>query len=100
MLLAELQLSEGTRLLLVNKSEASDRLKQAMDNFSGLKDATEPMLRQRSLFGLARANEGRGHVDTAVEQYKTLADTWPDGPYGKLAARRAKQLKTREARFL
>ncbi len=97
LLLAEIQLAEGTGQLFKDKSEAADRLTQATDNFSGLKDAKEPTLRQRALYGLARANEARGRLDTAREHYTTLAEAWPDGPYAKLAARRVEELKKGEA---
>src|SRR5207244_2454656 len=58
---ADLQLVEGTNQLFVDKTEGTQRLHRAVDIYeTALREVRDPLLKQRALFGLARANEALG----------------------------------------
>lgn len=100
----DLALGQGCQGLFSDKATASEDLRKAVEQYMAvLKQTKQPMLRQRATFGLARAYEAlggtrqsQGELDKAIEQYQKLVDTWPEGAYAKLAARRLEAIQSQE----
>jgi hypothetical protein len=59
-----------------------------------LANADHRLVKQRALFGLARAHEARDELKKAVENYAELAKKYPDGPYAEQSAKRLKDLES------
>lgn len=76
------------------RARANQDLRQAVDYYLSVqKNSSQPMLRERATFGLARAREAQGKLDEAIQTYEKLVQQWPDGVYAEEAARRAEDLK-------
>jgi len=97
---ADLYLNTGCNELFMNKAEAGQDLKKAVDRYLAVREAsTDPTLRERATWGLARAYEalggtrqGQGEMDKAKALYRELADASPPGPFAAMASRRLEQL--------
>ncbi len=64
-------LGEGIRTLFINRGNAEETLDQARITYQEALDAsTDPLLRSRANFGIARASEARGDIDAAIAAYK------------------------------
>jgi len=85
---------------LPNNSEAAlQSLKKAVDLYDELaKDEpkTSPVA-VVAAFGKARALEARNELPKAVDQYKLVADTWPESPEAAEAKKLAAELQKPEA---
>ncbi len=88
----DMRLRAGCRALFVNKGDAEAELRDGVDNYRNALEGRHPMLRQRATFGLARALEAQRELDDARERYKEVVETWPDGTYAVMAARRLEDL--------
>lgn len=103
---ADIHLSNGCQQITVNKADAAQELRQALDGYLALRETNRnPEVQARALWGLARAyeamaatREGQGQLDKAVAAYTDLAEQWPDSPFAEQAARRAAQLQRRDTR--
>lgn len=80
----------GSELLFENKAKANEELQQAITNYKIAINGSDPGLRQRATFGLARAYESSGEIDKAKDEYLRLAKG--NGPFAKLAEDRAADL--------
>jgi hypothetical protein len=90
--LADRNLTMGVDRLFVNKAEALDLLAKANDNYNAvLAVAKDPFLKQKALFGSARAYESLAQLDQAVQRYQQLA-TIPDGAYAAFSKQRLEDL--------
>ncbi|HTM55971.1 MAG TPA: tetratricopeptide repeat protein [Pirellulales bacterium] len=98
--LADIELDDGTNRLFSDKAAAKDELRRVIDAYQAvLFESDEPSLRQRAMYGLARAREGLGQELTkAREEYQSLAERWPDSPYAAPALERAKDLERAETK--
>ncbi|WP_165064999.1 tetratricopeptide repeat protein [Paludisphaera rhizosphaerae] len=82
-----------------NTDPALQSLKKAIDLFDQI-GRTEPKTSPVALaaaFGKARALEARNELPKAVDQYKLVADTWPDSPEAAEAKKLAASLQKPEA---
>ena len=94
LVLADIQLSNGTERLFSEKVDARSELKQAADRYrSVMLESSEPTILQRATFGLARAHEALGTLDEARREYGSIAEQWPDSPFADAAKQRAKDLE-------
>lgn len=92
--LADIQLDDGTNRLLQDRKIARDGLREASEKYRALLlETSHPTIRQRSLYGLARAQEALGELDEAQKQYRELAEQWPDGPFAAAAKARTSDLE-------
>ncbi len=94
--LAEIQLFDGTNRLLVEKKDARDELVMAAEKFQAvLVESREPTLNERATYGLARAHEALAKPETlekARNEYRSIAEKWPDSVYASVAEERADDL--------
>jgi hypothetical protein len=93
LVLADIQLDDGTNRLFIEKKTAREELHQAAEKYESiLIETRQPMQLQRATFGLARAHETMGMLDKAREEYRSIEKQWPDSPYVQVAQKRAKDL--------
>jgi hypothetical protein len=107
---AQRLLSEGTNLTMTDREASVTDLVKAREGFEAVLQAeplTEP-LRERALFGLARALEVLAGVEVgkddepvagvkpAVEAYERLVQEFPSSVYVEIAQERIAALKTQE----
>jgi predicted negative regulator of RcsB-dependent stress response len=96
---ARLQLRQGLEKILSNleieREEAWKDVKAAEEEYGRLAaELTEhPVLVQEALFGLAKAREGQGNIDGALEAYEKLTKKYGETPLGKIAAEQMDKLK-------
>lgn len=91
--LADIQLSNGTQRLFMDKKDGRDELRQAADKYLSIThESDEPMIVQQATFGLARAHEALGELEKAREEYRSITDQWPDCAYAGDAKTRADDL--------
>lgn len=92
--LADIQLDDGTNRLFTDRVGAREELQSAVEDYQALlRESDDPMLTQRATFGLARAREGLAKdLVKAREEYRSIATKWPDSPYAAPAEARAKDL--------
>jgi len=102
----DMRLAVGCDELFSNKATATQELQKARDAYMTVLDtSTNPVLRERATFGLARAYEAlggtrqsQGELGLAVEQYEKVVQQWPNGTYATNARRRAEDLKRQETK--
>ena len=92
--LADIQLDDGTNRLFVDKTGAREELRKTIEAYQAiLIESDQPMLLQRATFGVARAREALGtDLAKAREDYRSIAKKWPDSPFAAAAEARAKDL--------
>jgi len=96
---ARLLLRGGLEKILSNldseREAAWKDVKAAEEEYNKL--ATEltdvPVLKQEALFGLAKAREGQGNVEGALETYENLNKRYGDSALGKVAGEQLEKLK-------
>ena len=82
----DIGLATGSRYMFSDRGEALDYLKQAEEDFqSAFNMAKTPMLKQRSLMGLAQAQESLNKFEEAGNSYSKLIKTYPNSPLVKMA---------------
>jgi hypothetical protein len=90
--LGDFRLGEGCDELFRSRAGAKEELRKAIENYeAALAESSDPAIRQRATFGLARAREAQGELDKAVKEYKTLAAA--EGPYQVVAKERIAALE-------
>lgn len=97
---AELNLESGMSALFRDRELAVIDLKKAIEGFDALaRDASEPVIRERSLWGAAQALEALCDGDTAkaTGAYQQLLKEFPDTYYKQLAEQRIEALKKADA---
>jgi hypothetical protein len=101
---ADNQLVTGINQLFQNRAEANDQLRRAVANYEEVERssvaANEPLLRQRALWGLARAYESLNQLDKARAGYRQLADSkqWQHPLFALEAKRRLASLESQPTR--
>ena len=96
---SDMLLGQGIEQLFTDKSQGKGKLQDAADGYqSVLLNATTPLVKQRALFGLARAYESRGELPKAREQYEQLVKDFPDCAFSATAKARIKVLEGDDAK--
>jgi tetratricopeptide (TPR) repeat protein len=96
--LGDRYLTGGVDQLFANKAEATNLLTKAVDQYNAvLGVAKDPFLKQKALFGVARAYESLGQLDQARGKYQELA-AWPNGAYTAMAKQRLDDLNKPETK--
>jgi tetratricopeptide (TPR) repeat protein len=77
------------------RDKAIKQVEEARDLYAQLAEQTSktPVLHQETLLGVARAKESLGQVDEAREDYRNLANRYPQSAAGKLAQQRLEYLE-------
>jgi hypothetical protein len=90
----DLHLDQGCQELFSDRARANQELTKAVECYQDvLEQNASSTLRERAIYGLARAREARGELEKASGDYQQLVDNWPDGPYAKVAQGRLDDLK-------
>ena len=96
--LAEANLRSGGDAIFSNRESAIADLTSAKEGFQQLLDSprTEPIIRERAVWGLARCLESTGDGDTtkSIEAYQRLLNDFPETIYKPFAEDRVAALKT------
>lgn len=91
---ADIHLTTGCNQLFTNKASAQEELRRAIEGYLAvLERATDPVLRERATYGLARAQEALGNLGEAEETYQEVVRSWPNGTYAPAAKQRAAALQ-------
>ena len=100
--LGDTHLAQGNQQLFIDRTIARDELDSALTSYQQASEyaasIAEPLLEQRALLGLAQVRESLGELDEAQEQYKTLADRFPDGVFAGTAQDRYAALSRKPVR--
>jgi hypothetical protein len=82
-----------------NRDVALQNLKKAIDLFdeAGKSVTKDSPVAQAAAFGKARALEARNELPKAVDQYRLVAETWPDSPEAAQAKAQAESLQKPDA---
>ncbi len=91
----DLHLAQGCNQRFVSRVGGNQELQQALDNYTPVLQNIRgnDMLRERAMFGAARAYESLTDVDKALQHYENVVRIWPDGTYAAVAQRRIDALK-------
>jgi hypothetical protein len=104
MVSADARLTNACMQVFADKASAAQDLRNAIEAYTTVIDQSrEPRLRQRALFGRARAYEtlsgtpqGTGELPKAIADYERLVDSFPDGTYTAIASEQLKRLKSQD----
>ena len=100
----DIHLITGAPALFRDRDQARDELTKARTVYTNLLgqlgDRSDPLLRQRAMYGLAQSHEGLDSIVKAVQQYEELAKEFPDSPFGKPAKRKQEELGKTSVRDL
>ncbi|MCA9200511.1 MAG: hypothetical protein KDA87_23390, partial [Planctomycetales bacterium] len=96
---ADRHLREGYSQLFEDRGAAAEELKAAKETYEQLLNTTSrPTLKMRAQYGLAQTEESLGSLDNALNQYKSIADAWPDSVVGKAAQEQVNRLSDPRAK--
>lgn len=99
LVVADMNLIDGTELLFSNKDQAPPRLQAAAELYLSILAARpSAMLAERATFGLAKARESLGQLEEARRGYAAVATEHPDGALAGLARTRAAALERESTR--
>jgi predicted negative regulator of RcsB-dependent stress response len=91
---ADNHLAEGCERLFVNKALAQQELTKATELYHlVLQQGQLPLELERATFGLARAEEAKGDLESAEKLYGEVAAKWPNGTFAAAANGRLQDLK-------
>lgn len=90
--LADWKLDAGTNQLLMDRSAASEKLREASETFRTLQLVKDPSIQERAGYGLARSFEAMGDLEKARAAYSELATKFPEGPFTAVAKSRETKL--------
>lgn len=94
LLLADAALASGVELMSSDRQEAETKLNDAKNRYAEVRQvASEPLIKQRAIFGLARYYESVGLLDESIKEYQTIAKDWPDGPFTEISKRKIEYLQ-------
>jgi hypothetical protein len=91
---ADIHLSQGCQMLFTNKAIANQQLNKAVELYQSVRVQTSsPILRAQATYGLARAWESMGKLETADKLYTEINTDWPDSVFAKMSSQRLDDLK-------
>lgn len=91
---ADIQLAQGCSMLFINKATANQQLNNALKLYQAVSEQSpSPALRVQAAFGIAKAWESLGKLDTAIKFYTEVTTEWPDTVYAQMSSRRLDDLK-------
>ncbi len=91
---ADSHLEAGCERLFVNKALAQQELTKAVELYHlVLQQGQMPLELERATFGLARAEEAKGDLESAEKFYGEVAAKWPNGTFAAAATQRLQDLK-------
>lgn len=96
---AEHRLEDGIKLMFTDRERGKRELSTGREEFEAVlavKPVVDPQIRQRALFGLARAQESLSDgkdLNTAIATYEKLIQEFPDTILKKPAEERIEELK-------
>ncbi len=101
---ADARLANACMQVFANKDTAAQDLEKAVKAYTTvIEQSREPRLRQRALFGRARAYEtlsgtpqGTGDLPKAIADYEQLVESYADGTYTAIASTQLKRLNSQE----
>jgi len=101
---ADARLATGCVQIFMDKVSAAQELRRAIEDYTAVIDqCREPRLRERALFGRARAYEaisgsrqGVGEIPKAIDDYERVVEGWPNGTYAAMAGEQLKRLKSQD----
>jgi hypothetical protein len=98
--LADLQLDDGTNRMFVDKAAGREELQKTIEAYQAiLAESDQQNLLERATFGMARAREALGkELVKAREDYRSIATKWPNSPFAAPAEARAKDLDRLETK--
>jgi len=92
-LLADNALADGGRVIFMDRSQGRERLQRAADSYAAvLSQRPEALAAERATFGLARAREALGELDSARSGYEAVVREYPDSPLRSIAEARVAAL--------
>ena len=92
---ADHNLAAGIDSLFIDRDEANAFLEAATENYKSiLANATDPLLKTRANFGLAKAYEAQGELDKAMQAFQVVADSTNSDAMAKQAKDRIEQLSS------
>jgi predicted negative regulator of RcsB-dependent stress response len=95
----DLLMHEGCETLFSSKASANGQFRRATDDFMQVLDrSSDPTLRERATFGLARAREAQNQLDQAIQRYEEVVKDWPEGTFAPLAQQRLDDLKRKSTK--
>tara|TARA_R110002049_G_scaffold305056_2_gene501054 strand:- start:23184 stop:24107 length:924 start_codon:yes stop_codon:yes gene_type:complete len=90
-------LTQAMQSLFVDRTAAEDSIREARAAYnSALASSDDRIIRSRAHFGLARASEALGEVETAISEYKLTVDADESESMVALARRRIESLESPE----
>ncbi len=96
----DLLLHEGCDALFSNKASANQQLRRAADDYLQVLDQnSDPTLRERATFGLARVREAQNDLPKAIEGYEQVVKEWPDACFAAVAQQRLDDLKRKSTKI-
>jgi len=96
--LANFIYNDGAQQLFDDREQANELLLSAQSVYDDVvRQAKQPFLQQRAIFGLAQAFESRNDLLNAGKQYSRLAERWPDTALGKHAEQAVLRLRGQES---
>jgi len=91
---ADQQLAQGCNMLFINKATANQGLNKALRLYQSVyAQSPSPALRVQAAFGLARAWESLGKLETATKFYTEVTAEWPDTVFARMSSLRLEDLK-------
>lgn len=89
LLLADMALSNGIDLMSTDRGAAETQLNTAKTKYAAVGgQASDPLVAQRAILGLARYHETVGTLDEAAKEYEKLVKNYAKGPYAEAAKRK------------
>jgi hypothetical protein len=90
---ADILLAQGCNMLFTNKATANQSLNKAVELFEKvIEQSGKAALKAQATFGLAKARESQGKLETASKLYNDVKTKWPDTVFAQMAAQRLKDL--------
>lgn len=90
---AEAKLTQAIQLMFSDRANAVSDLEDARGQFQKLLDSSDPTIKERAIFGLARAEETLGNTEAAAVEYAKLAgDSYANSVYHEEAKKRTEYL--------
>lgn len=98
---ADILLAQGCNDRFASKVPAMRSLKDAVAGYAMVLDGCQtPSLRERATYGLGRAKEAQGEIESATDNYQKVVDTWPEGTYASAANERLQELKQPDTKLM